>query len=83
MFISKLPKDIKYAEYDDPTSFAILSNEDLSNRKPFGLTYVEKKDKLEQKDLKKIRISRMSIAYIFVLMMLTAMMLVIANVIGK
>ena len=83
MFISKLPKDIKYAEYDDPTSFAILSSEDLSDRKPFGLQYIEKKDKLEQKDMKKVRISKMSIAFIFVLLLLTAMMLVMAKVIGK
>ncbi len=83
MFISKLPKDIKYAEYDDPTAFAILSSEDLSERKPFGLQYIEKKDKLEQKDMKKVRISKMSIAFMVVLILLTAMMLVMAKVIGK
>ena len=82
-FISKLPKDIMYAEFDDPTAFAILSSEDLSNKKPFGLQYVDTKDKLEQKDLKKIDMSRMSIAFIFVLGLLTAMMLVMAKVIGK
>ena len=83
IFISRLPKDIKYAEFDDPTSFAILSSTDLSRKKPFGLKYEGKKEKLEQKDKKKIRISRMSIAFIFVLILLTGMMLVMANVIGK
>ena len=83
IFISKLPKDIKYAEFDDPTSFAILSSTDLSKKKPFGLKYEGRKEKLEQKDKKKIRISRMSIAFIFVLILLTGMMLVMANVIGK
>ncbi len=83
IFISKLPKDIKYAEFDDPTSFAILSSTDLSRKKPFGLKYEGRKEKLEQKDKKKIRISRMSIAFIFVLILLTGMMLVMANVIGK
>ena len=82
MFIVKLPKDIKYAEFDDPTAFAILSSEDLSNRRPFGLKYVESKSNLEQKDMKKIRISKMSIAFIIVLAILTTMMLLMANFVG-
>ena len=83
VFIYRLPKNIKYAEFDEPTSFAILSNEDLSDRKPFGLKYIEKKDKLDQNDKKKIRISKTSIIFIFILLILTSSMLIIANTIGK
>ena len=82
IFIVKLPKDIKYAEFDDPTAFAILSSEDLSDRHPFGLKYVESKTKLEQKDMKKLRISKMSIAFIVVLAILTTMMIIMANFVG-
>ena len=82
IFIVKLPKDIKYAEFDDPTAFAILSDEDLSDRHPFGLKYVESKTKLEQKDMKKIKISKMSVAFIVVLFILTAMMVLMANFVG-
>ena len=82
IFIFRLPKDINYAEFDDPTSFAILSSEDLSNRKPFGLKYDGVRDKLEQNDLKKIRISRMSIAFIITLLILTGMMVTMALFLG-
>lgn len=82
MFIIRLPKDIKYAEFDDPTSFAILSSEDLSNKKPFGLKYECTKDSLEQKDLKKVRISKMSIAFFLTLLLLTGMMVTMAIFIG-
>ena len=74
IFISRLDKDIKYAEFDDPTAFAILSRKDLSKRKPFGLIYVEKKEKLEQKDYKKVTVSGASILYIIFLMLMSGIM---------
>lgn len=83
LFIARLPKDIKYAEFDDPTSFAILSSEDLSNKNPFGLNFIEKKDKIEQKDMKKIRISKTSYIFISLLIVLTIVMVVIAKYIGN
>lgn len=53
--------DFEFSEYDDPTSFAIYTNKDLSKKKMFGLKYVGKKTKLERKDLKKITVSKASI----------------------
>ena len=74
MYIIKLDKSIMYAEFDDPTSFAILSNKDLSKDKPFGLVFVKKTDKLEQKDFKKLSISSQSILYIVLLVLMAIIM---------
>lgn len=54
-------KDFEYSEYDDPMSFGLYSQEDLSSRKMFGLKYIDAKDKLEKTDLKKVSISKTSI----------------------
>ena len=54
-------KDFEYSEYDNPMAFGIYSKKDLSNKKMLGLKYIETKDKLEIKDLKKITISKFSI----------------------
>ena len=83
IFILKLPKDIKFAEFDDPTSFAILSSEDLSDRKPFGLKYDSTKETLEQKDMKKLRVSGRSILFMIFLAILTTFMVLMASVVGK
>ena len=83
IFISRLPKDIKFAEFDDPTSFAILSNEDLSKKKPFGLKFEKKTDSLEQKEMKKLVISKKSIMFMIFLLILTSFMVIMASYIGK
>ena len=54
--LSKI-KNFEYSEYDDPTSFGIYTNEDLSKIKLFGLEYVGNKDKLEIKDYRKFDIN--------------------------
>lgn len=61
--LSKL-NNFEYSEYDDPTSFGIYTNKDLSKMKMFGLDYVGKKDKLERSDLTKVTISKSSILII-------------------
>ena len=83
IFISRLPKDIKFSEFDDPTSFAILSNEDLSDRKPFGLKYERTVSTLEKNDMKRLRISKKSIIFMIFLLIITTFMLVMASAIGK
>ena len=83
IFISRLPKDIKFSEFDDPTSFAILSSEDLSDRKPFGLKYERTVSTLEKKDMKRLRVSKKSIIFMVFLLIITTFMLIMASAIGK
>lgn len=61
----------EYSEFDDPTAFAIYTKEDLSNKKMFGLEYIDKKDKLVRKDLKKITVSKQSIIILIAFYVLT------------
>lgn len=56
-------KDYEFSEYDDPISFGLYTKEDLSEKKMFGLDFVGTKTKLERNDLKKITISKASIGY--------------------
>jgi len=60
IFISKLDKNIMFSELDDGTSFAILSEKDISGVKPFGIKYVEKINEIPRNDFKRIRISKLS-----------------------
>ena len=54
-------KDFEYSEYDNPMAFGIYSKKDLSKKKMLGLKFIETKDKLEIKDLKKVTVSKFSI----------------------
>ena len=60
IFIIKLDKSMKYSEMDDGTSFAIVTKDDLSKKKPFGLAYVNTVDKIPRIDFKRIKISKAS-----------------------
>ena len=40
-------KNYEFSEFDNPMSFALHTNEDLSKKKMKGLKFVEVKDKLE------------------------------------
>lgn len=51
-------KNFEYSEYDDPTSFGIYTNEDISKMKLFGLKYVGSKEKLEINDYRKFDINK-------------------------
>lgn len=76
MFVQmlKMPKDIKFAEYDECDAYYIISNKDLSNIKTKGISLVKtdkfNKDKLKSKDNKKIEISVFSIIILIVLVAL-------------
>lgn len=69
-FFIKL-KDIEYSEFDDPISFALYSNADLSKLKPFGLKYIGTKDKLERNDLKRLTVSKISYICFIILILLS------------
>lgn len=53
-------KNYEYSEYDNPLAFGLYSEDDLSKKKLPGLKYLETKEQLEIKDLKKIEISKTS-----------------------
>ena len=46
---------------DDPVSFGIYTDEDLSKRKMFGLKFIGEKNSLERNDMRKFSISKVSI----------------------
>lgn len=77
MFIQilKMPKDIKFAEYDECDSYYITSNKDLTNIKTKGISLVNtdrfNKIKLKSKDNKRIEISTFSIIILIVLVALS------------
>ena len=77
MFIQmlKMPKDIKYAEYDECDAYYIISNKDLTNIKTKGISLVEtdkyNKIKLKSKDNKRIEISTFSIIILIILVALS------------
>ena len=70
-------KDFEYSEFDDPTAFGIYTSEDYSNKKMFGLKYVEKKDNLNIIDYRKVVISKTSaiIFAIFIVMIIMSLCL--------
>ena len=77
MFIQmlKMPKDIKFAEYDECDAYYIISNKDLTNIKTKGISLVKtesiNKDKLKSKNNKKIEISIFSIIILIILVALS------------
>ena len=64
IYMIKLKKYIKFSELDDGISFAILADYDVSKVKHIGLDFVEKTNKIEHKDFKKIKVSKLSFAVI-------------------
>lgn len=73
-FIRKLDDDIEYSEYDDPVSFGIYSKEDITKIKSFGLKYVGCANVLKREDMKKITVSKPSIVFIVVIVILAVLM---------
>lgn len=64
IYIVRLDKNLLYKELGEATSFLLITKEDLSKTKHFGLKLVESgeyiKDKFKIKNIKKINISRAS-----------------------
>lgn len=71
LFIIKLKDDIEFSEFDSTTSFAIYSDKDLSKEKHLGIKYIETKDKLIRKDMKKVKISKVSYIILVVILVLS------------
>ena len=66
-------KDFEYSEFDNPTAFGLYTEEDFSNKKLFGLDYKESAKNLRIKDLKKVTISKVSIVY-FILILIVGLL---------
>lgn len=66
-------ENFEFSEYDNPLAFGLYTKEDLSNKKMFGLKYLGTQDELEKKDLKKVRISKVSYIY-FAIMILVGLL---------
>ena len=74
IYMSRLNKNIEFTEFDDTTSFAIYSEDDVSKMNHFGLKYLGCFDKVERNDLTKIKISKKSwfvLALILILSLLS------------
>lgn len=59
-FFLKLDKDIMFSEMDDGTSFAILSDKDISKTKFLGLEFVDTVNEIPRNDFKRVKISKVS-----------------------
>ena len=74
IFFLRLPKDFTYSESGNPDEFVIISSEDLSKKKSIFLKLIEVKkykDKdFEFKDIKKFKITRVSIVLIVLFLLL-------------
>ena len=73
VFISKLDKNVMFSELDDGTSFAILSEQDISQTNHFGLEFIEKVNEIPRKDFKRVKITRLS--WIFIILSVIATLL--------
>jgi len=63
-----MPNDIKYLDLDDNTSFTVISDEKLSEKKYFSIIlskYGKYSEKIKAKDYTKIKISKKSWYFLF------------------
>ena len=77
-FILKLPKDIKYIDYDNVIGCYFVSDKDLSKYKGLGIKYVESgEDKVEliNKKIPRIFISKRSIPTLLIFIVLALLLL--------
>ena len=76
LFLTKLPKDVQYIDYDNVIGFYLLSKKDLSKYKSIFVKYVESgtdSDKLINKDIKPVAITKAS-WIIFIVFFLIALL---------
>lgn len=75
LYIVKLPKNILFTEFDDPISFAIKSETDITLKKHYGLEFEKTTDALARTINKKIDISKKSKIIFTVLMIIFLILL--------
>ncbi|MCX4249544.1 MAG: DUF3267 domain-containing protein [Bacilli bacterium] len=80
--IIKTPKDIEYIDYNSDIGVYLLSKNDLSNIKSFGLKLIESGDSSNKKideSIKRLYISRISTIILAVLIFISIVSLIIEN----
>ncbi len=78
LFIVKLPKDIKYIDYDNVIGCYFVSDKDLSKYKGFGIKFVESgedKKELVNTSIPRIYVSKKSIPTLLVFIALAVVMI--------
>lgn len=73
LYFIKLDKNIMFSELDDGTSFAILSENDVTQVKHFGLDFVEKIDEIPRNDFKRVKITKLSWFVVILCLILTVL----------
>lgn len=63
-------KNFEFSEYDNPLAFGLYTDEDLNNKKLRGLKYIGRLDTLEKNVTKKITISKTSIIFFIIILVL-------------
>lgn len=63
-------KNFEFSEYDNPLAFGLYTDEDLSNKKLRGLKYIGRLDTLEKNVTNKITISKASIIFFIIILVL-------------
>ena len=78
IFIIRLDKNTKFSEMDDGTSFALISDKDLSKYSHFGLDYVGMVDEIPRKDFKRIKVSKQSWIILIICLIILSILLFIS-----
>lgn len=78
IFIIRLDKNTKFSEMDDGTSFALISDKDLSKYSHFGLDYVGVVDEIPRKDFKRIKVSKQSWIILIICLIILSILLFIS-----
>ena len=72
--IAKMPKDVMFAEFDDPDAYYLISKKDLTKYKTIGLKIVETGEydskKIKSKDRKRIEITKKSYIYLIIFILI-------------
>lgn len=72
--ISRMPKDVMFAEFDDPDVYYLISKKDLTKYKTIGLKIVESGEydskKIKSKDRKRIEITKKSYIYLIIFILI-------------
>lgn len=81
LYIVRLDKDLLYKELGEATSFILITKEDLTKTKYIGLKLIEPgeytKDKFENKNIKKINISKVSYIVLTVYLIILVLLLIV------
>lgn len=72
-YIVKLNKNVEFSEFDDPVSFTIYTDKDVSKVKHFGLDYLKCSEEIKRKDLKKIKISKYSLIAVIIIVLMVVL----------